>query len=98
MLALGLFIGLAGIENAYQYTYCYSSEVVSEEHRILFVTIFNFAYGVGIMINSFTFYYFKHWKIVFLWFYIVPTIIIILGVSYYIEKTPLDLLATEPKS
>lgn len=95
MLTAGVFIAFAGIENAFQYTYCYSSELVAEKYRILFVNLMTASYGLGMMINSLTFFGLKDWKVVFLWFAIVPTILIILMILYFIEKTPIDLLASE---
>jgi hypothetical protein len=47
------------------------------------------------MMNSFTFYSLKDWKIAFLLFYIVPTFLTIIAIMYFIEKTPVDLMATE---
>ena len=47
------------------------------------------------MMNSFTFYSIKNWKMAFLLFYIIPTIITIAAIMYFIEKTPVDLMATE---
>jgi hypothetical protein len=84
ILTVGVFLTLAGIENAYQYTYCYASEVISEKHRILFINLLTAAYGVGIMMNSFSFYWLKNWKSVLLFFFIIPTIVIIAMIMYYI--------------
>ena len=46
------------------------------------------------MLNSFTFYGLKDWRIAFSMFYILPLFLTIIAIIYYIEKTPVDLLAT----
>jgi len=47
------------------------------------------------MLNSFTFYGTKDWRIAFSLFYILPLFLTIIGIIYFIEKTPVDLMATE---
>lgn len=47
------------------------------------------------MLNSFTFYGVKNWRIAFSVFYILPIFLTILAIIFFIEKTPVDLMATE---
>lgn len=53
------------------------------------------AYSCGMMLNSFAFFGFKHWKTAFLWIYVIPLLFIIFFIGRFIEKTPIDLLSSD---
>ncbi len=67
--------------------------MVAEEYRILFVNGMTVSYAIGMMLNSFAFYGFKHWKTAYFWLYLVHLIIIMAIIIRFIEKTPIDLLS-----
>lgn len=69
--------------------------MVAEEYRILFVNGMTVSYAIGMMLNSFAFYGFKHWRIAYFWLYLVHLILIMAIIIIYIEKTPIDLLSSD---
>jgi hypothetical protein len=77
---------------AYQSIYCYSTEVVREKSRIMYVNALNAIYGVGIMVDAITFYFIKDWTIIYVCVFAIPALLILLGAFFFVEKTPLNLL------
>jgi hypothetical protein len=84
-----------GTENSYQLIYCFATEVVAEQHRILYISLLNLVYGLGMIIDAVVFFYVKEWTTIYIYVFSLPILLVFLGALFFIEKTPIHLLVSE---
>jgi hypothetical protein len=49
-----------------------------------------FFYAIGVALNGLVFYLFDSWQLALFFYQIVPFIIVLLGLVFFIEETPFD--------
>ena len=69
--------------------------MVAEKWRITYINLLNVAYGLGMIIDAFAFYYIKDWATIYIYVFLIPVILTLAAVLLFIEKTPMDMLSSE---
>jgi MFS family permease len=92
MAGIGLFISTCGIQNAFNICFYYIAETVSESHREKFSVAIQLFYGLGVLINVLWFYAVGNWQIILAVFYLVPLVMVIIGVYFFVRDTPICLV------
>jgi MFS family permease len=92
---IGIVLTYWGTENSFQFIYCFASEVVAEEWRITYINLINVVYGLGMALDAILFEYIQEWTTIYICAFLIPAALVVFSVFFFIEKTPIDLLASE---
>lgn len=92
MAIAGLFIAMSGVQWAFSLSFMFISETVAESHREQFLVVVQFFYGLGTLGNTGLFYWLADWKPIFIYFYVIPTALLLVGVVFFVVDTPLCLI------
>lgn len=92
MAGAGLFLSSFGIIIAFNGCFLYIYETVAEEYRVKTSVLIQFFYGIGVLANVGTYYMIGDWKLIFIIFYLVPLVIVILGIIFIVKDTPICLV------
>lgn len=68
------------------------AETVGSPHREHFLVIAQTFYGVGHLGNAGFYYWLRDWRTVFIYCYIVPAAVLLVGLSLFLVDTPLSLV------
>ena len=94
MAIAGLFIAISGVQWAFSLSFIFISETVAESHREQFLVIVQFFYGLGTLGNTALYFWLQDWKPIIIFFYMIPTVLLLIGVIVFIVDTPLCLIKT----
>lgn len=92
MGAIGMFICNGGVDWVFVLSQLYISETVSEEWRHQFIVITHVSLDLGRMVNAMYFYWFRDWRVIFIYCYLIPTAILLLGIIYLVIDSPICLI------
>lgn len=92
MAAVGLFLSLMGGMLGFNYALSYITETVDEDKRERYSIVAQLFYGVGALGNVGTFYAIGNWLYILIFFYLVPVLIVILGIIFLAVDTPICLI------
>jgi MFS family permease len=88
----GLFIGMIGVQWHFNVSLIYISETVAESHREEFMVVAMSFYGVGCLANTGCYYWLRDWQKVFIYFYVVPGVLLIVAVMAVVTEAPICLI------
>lgn len=89
--AVGLFLNFCARSITIELVICFLTETVEEELRSKQSIILLVFYSLGITLNGAVFYILS-WRMVMYFYILAPLIIGFLGLYFYIEETPFDLI------
>jgi MFS family permease len=92
MAIVGLFIGMVGLQWQFNVCLVYISETVAESHRKEFMVIAMLFYGVGCLANTGYYYWLQDWQKVFIYFFIIPGVLLAIAVIVIVVETPICLI------
>lgn len=92
MAGIGLFIGLSGLQNAFNIEFNFIAEQVSESCREEYSVVVQLFFGLGVLLNVLWAYLVGDWKIMLLAFYLIPAIITIICIIFVVQDTPICLV------
>jgi MFS family permease len=90
---IGVFLYGAGLDISYSCIFTLITEFFAENDRGFFYNIITLSFSAGIFLNALAFYYIDNWKIIVISFFILPIIVAILGFIFWVEDTPIELVA-----
>jgi MFS family permease len=90
--AVGIFLGLAGTQWFSSGSFFFISETVGEQSRERYLVAVQIAFGLSCLVNSGFYYWLRDWKLVLTYFYIVPAILLIIGILWIVADTPIGLI------
>lgn len=70
---------------------CFITETVIEEHRGSHIMIIFISFSIGSVFNGVLFKLIS-WENVFIYYFIVPSLLMFIGLKWYIKETPFDLV------
>jgi MFS family permease len=85
LASIGLFIAFFGNEWSYTMALNFISETVNEQYRDKFSASFFVAYGIGQCGNVGFFYLLRDWKMVLIFFYIIPAAVALIFILGFIN-------------
>lgn len=91
MAAVGLFLITCGIQNAFNIAFNFISETIAEEKRDKLEVSIQLFYGLGVL-NVLWFWSVKHWRIIYIAFYLAPLTCVIIVFIFFIKDTPMCLI------
>lgn len=100
MAGIGLFFSGLGCNTAVNICFYFITETVEnklrQKHSVLIQAIFSLA-GV---LNVLAYYFIRRWRFIYWGFYIIPSILIVIAVFFFIKETPFFLIvnSTEEKA
>lgn len=89
---VGLFISTVGIQNGFNVCFYFLAETVAESHREKFSVAIQLFYGSGVLLNVPWFYLVGDWRLILIFFYLVPSLLVTLSVLIFIRDTPICLV------
>jgi MFS family permease len=92
MAGVGLFLAMGGIQNAFNIEFYFITEKVSEISRTKYSVVIQLFFGIGVLLNVLWAFAVGDWKWILILFYLVPILIVILGIGLLIQDTPMCLV------
>jgi MFS family permease len=92
MAAVGIFFALAGTQWFSSGSFFYISETVGEPSRGRYLVVVQIFFGLSCLANSGLYYWLGDWKLVLTYFYIVPALLLIIGIIWIVTDTPIGLI------
>lgn len=92
MAGVGLFIALSGIQNCFNILFYYLTEQTSEDIRTNYSVIVQLFFGFGVLLNVLWAFAAGNWKVILTCFYLIPTLVSILGMIVIVRDTPICLV------
>ncbi len=92
VVAGGLSVAVLGISNCYIICFMFLVETVertAREKATIFIQSF---YGIGSVINIFWYWLFEDWFTIFLFCYLVPAVLLMVGMCLLVVDTPMSLI------
>lgn len=96
LAAIGLFVNFAAKCIQIEVVVCFITEAVSEEIRGRYSMVIYILFGAGVSLNGLFFNIISSWQLVLIIYNMVPLILGFVGLLFYIEETPFDLIINYP--
>ena len=93
IVVIGVFLYGAGLDISYSCMYTLITEFFAENDRGFFYNIISLSFATGILLNALVFYFIDNWRIISITFFILPIVVAILGFVFWVEDTPIELVA-----
>ena len=93
VVVIGVFLYGAGLDISYSCVFTLVTEFFAEKDRGFFYNIIGLSFATGIFINPVFFYLIDSWKPIVLTAFILPILVAALGFIFYVEDTPIELIA-----
>ena len=88
----GMLMAEAGIQVSFYISFSLISEEVGEEYRSKLMVMVQIVFGLGVILNVLWTYLFENWVETLFYFYIIPLIICIVGITFLVIETPICLI------
>ncbi len=85
-------LAVLGISNCFTICFMFLIETVELKAREKSTVVIQAFYGVGAVFNIFLYWLIKDWMTIFLTCYLIPSIIIFVGMSIFLVDTPMSLI------
>ncbi len=92
MAGVGLFIATVGAQNAFNICFYFIAETVSEEYREKASVAIQLFYGLGVLMNVPWYYAVGNWQLIFIIFYLIPSILVVASAVFFLRDTPICLV------
>lgn len=89
---VGLFISTIGIQNGFNVCFYFLAETVSESHREKYSVAIQLFYGSGVLLNVPWFYLVRDWRLILIFFYLIPSVLVTVTVLLFVRDTPICLV------
>lgn len=96
MAAVGLFLSVLGISNAYSICFYFIVETISDDYREKMSVLCQSFYGVGVMMDILWYWGIGNWQIILSCGFLIPAIIILTVLTFVIKDTPKCLVLNNP--
>ena len=90
--AAGLFVAFFGLGGFFSSSYYFTAETMSTEKREKSEITFQIYFGVGFFVNVLCYWLFGNWKVILIFFYLVPAAIVFFFMASYAQDTPICLV------
>lgn len=92
MVAAGLFLTILGSMNSMEISFVYIAEIMSEQYRDRSTSIVIIFEEMGALTNVGGFFLLGNYKLVILYFYLIPIAIATIFMLIYLVDTPIRLI------
>lgn len=88
MAAVGIFLSVLGISNAYSICFYFIVETISDDYREKMSVLCQSFYGVGVILDILWYWGIGNWQIILSCGFLLPAIIILAALTFIIKDTP----------
>ena len=92
MAGAGLFLCVFGGKNNINLVMMFMAETIAEKQRQFYMMTSQTMYAVGGLANVLWFYMLEDFELVLIFFYVIPSLVVLVGLVFFVKDTPISLL------